>query len=84
MTSSASSAPTARASRRSCGYSRGSTYPIAEHDADGAQLRMVFVVTDEDRLFVSVSRELPAHIVAFRLYESYLRNFEVEAGRSSR
>ena len=45
---------------------------------------MVFVVTDEDRLFASVCRELPAHVEAVRLYEAYLRNFEIEAGRSTR
>ena len=42
--------------------------------------RMVFVVTDEDRLFASVCRELPEHVEAVRLYEAYLRNFEIEAG----
>lgn len=57
---------------------------LARRDADGAEIRMVFVVTDEDRLFSSVCRELPEHVEAVRLYEAYLRNFEIEAGRSTR
>lgn len=57
---------------------------IAEREADGAQIRMVFMVTDDDRLFTSVCRELPEHVEAIRLYEAYLRNFEIEAGRSTR
>jgi adenine-specific DNA-methyltransferase len=44
---------------------------------------LVFVVTDEDRLFQSVVRELPDHVEAVRLYEAYLRNFEIESGRSA-
>ena len=43
---------------------------------------MVFIVTDEDRLFEAVVRELPGHVEAVRLYEAYLRNFEIETGRS--
>ena len=45
---------------------------------------LAFVVTDEDRLFESVCRDLPDHVEPVRLYESYLRNFEIEAGRGSR
>ena len=40
-------------------------------------------VTDEERLFESVARELPAHVQPVRLYEAYLRNFEIESGRGS-
>lgn len=46
-------------------------------------VRIVYIVTDEDRLFESVSQEMPDHIETVRLYESYLRNFEIESGRSS-
>lgn len=49
----------------------------------GEVVAMVFVVTDEDRLFQSVVRELPDHVEAIRLYEAYLRNFEIESGRST-
>jgi adenine-specific DNA-methyltransferase len=57
---------------------------IAEREAEGAEIRMAFVVTDDDRLFTSVCRDLPEHVEAVRLYEAYLRNFEIEAGRSTR
>ena len=47
-------------------------------------LTHVFIVTDEDRLFEAMVRQLPEHIEPVRLYSSYLRNFEIEAGRSAR
>jgi adenine-specific DNA-methyltransferase len=43
-----------------------------------------FIVTDEDRLFEAMVRQLPAHVEPVRLYEAYLRNFEIEAGRGAR
>ena len=45
---------------------------------------VAFIVTDEDPLFESVVRDLPDHVEPVRLYESYLRNFEIEAGRGAR
>lgn len=45
--------------------------------------RIAYVVTDEDRLFESVVRELPDHVEPVRLYEAYLQNFEIETGRSA-
>lgn len=42
-----------------------------------------YIITDEDRLFESVAQELPDHVEAIRLYESYLRNFEIESGRGA-
>jgi adenine-specific DNA-methyltransferase len=44
---------------------------------------IAYVVTDEDRLFESVAQELPDHVEPVRLYEAYLRNFEIESGRGS-
>jgi adenine-specific DNA-methyltransferase len=44
---------------------------------------IAYIVTDEDRLFESVSQELPEHVEPVRLYEAYLRNFEIESGRGS-
>ncbi|WP_380159879.1 site-specific DNA-methyltransferase [Kineococcus sp. R86509] len=41
-----------------------------------------FIVTDEDRLFEAVVRELPEGVEPVRLYEAYMRNFEIETGRS--
>lgn len=46
-------------------------------------IAIAFIVTDEERLFESVAQELPPHIEPVRLYESYLRNFEIESGRGS-
>jgi len=51
----------------------------ALHDA-GA-VRMVFVVTDDDRAFQMVCAELPAGVEAVRLYSSYLTNFTINTGR---
>jgi adenine-specific DNA-methyltransferase len=42
-----------------------------------------FVVTDEDRLFEAIVRELPEHVEPVRMYDAYLRNFEIE-GRVAR
>jgi adenine-specific DNA-methyltransferase len=52
--------------------------------ADHPEASIAFIVTDEDRLFQSVVRELPDGVEPVRLYESYLRNFEIEAGRGAR
>lgn len=46
-------------------------------------IQVAFIVTDEDRLFEAVVRELPDHVEAVRLYEAYLHNFEIETGRSA-
>ena len=47
------------------------------------EIGTVFIVTDEDRLFQALVRQLPEHVEPVRLYEAYLRNFEIETGRSS-
>jgi adenine-specific DNA-methyltransferase len=52
---------------------------IAANDNVG----VAFIVTDEDRLFESVAQKLPDHVEPVRLYEAYLRNFEIESGRGS-
>ncbi|MGE3344753.1 MAG: site-specific DNA-methyltransferase [Vicinamibacterales bacterium] len=46
-------------------------------------ITVAFIVTDEDRLFESVAQELPVHVEPVRLYEAYLRNFEIESGRGT-
>lgn len=48
-----------------------------------ARIRNAFIVTDEDRLFEAVVRELPDHVEPVRLYEAYFHNFEIETGRSA-
>jgi adenine-specific DNA-methyltransferase len=49
--------------------------------AENPNVRLAYVVTDEDRSFESVSQQLPTHVEPVRLYEAYLRNFEIESGR---
>lgn len=44
---------------------------------------IVYIVTDEDRLFECVSQALPDQVEPVRLYEAYLRNFEIESGRGA-
>ncbi len=58
--------------------------PFLEGVTEQIGLTIVFVVTNDDRLFESVVRSLPDHVEPVRLYESYLRNFEIESGRSAR
>jgi len=52
--------------------------------ADQPDAVLAFVVTDEDWLFESMCRELPERVEPVRLYEAYLRNFELESGRGAR
>ena len=51
-------------------------------DQKGAEL--AFIITDEDRLLETVVRQLPDGVEPVRLYEAYLRNFELESGRGLR
>lgn len=46
--------------------------------------RIAFIVTDEDRLFEAVTRDLPTGVEPVRLYQSYLSNFEIDAMRRVR
>lgn len=43
--------------------------------------RMAFIVTDDDLAFQMVCRDLPKGVRPVQLYESYLRNFEINSGR---
>lgn len=47
-------------------------------------LTHAFIVTDEDRLFEAMVRQLPEHVEPVHLYSSYMRTFEIEAGRANR
>ncbi|REJ08748.1 site-specific DNA-methyltransferase [Microbacterium bovistercoris] len=46
--------------------------------------RIAFIVTDEDRFFEAIAHALPEEVEAVRLYDSYLRNFEIDAMRGAR
>ena len=47
-------------------------------------LVVAFVITDDDWLFESICRSLPDEVEPVRLYDAYIRNFEIEAGRAAR
>lgn len=57
---------------------------VLEAIASSDGVTCAFIVTNDDRLFESLVRALPEHVEPVRLYESYLRNFEIESGRSVR
>jgi adenine-specific DNA-methyltransferase len=46
--------------------------------------RIAYIITDEDRLFEAVVRDLPTGVEPVRLYQAYLSNFEIDAMRSVR
>lgn len=47
----------------------------------GDHLRLAFIVTDDERRFQSIVRQLPSLVEPVRLYESYLTNFRFAMGR---
>ena len=51
----------------------------AVDQADDVQV--VFIVTDDEKQFQRVSALLPARVETVRLYESYLRTFEINTGK---
>lgn len=75
----------------SCGWDVAETYGVlVDLDQTEAFLKTVaanestevaYILTAEDRLFESISQELPDRVEPVRLYDSYLRNFEIESGR---
>jgi len=60
------------------------TAAFLEAVAARPRANVAFIVTDEDRLFQAVVRDLPPNVEPVRMYESYLRNFEIDAMRSVR
>ena len=51
--------------------------------AENPGVRHAFVISDEDRIFEAAVRTFPDYVETVRLYDAYLRNFEVEIGRAS-
>ena len=49
---------------------------------DVEDLRIAYVVTDDETQFQAVASQLPKGVEAVRLYESYLRTFEINTGRA--
>lgn len=54
---------------------------FAEAIAEGERVRIAYVVTDDERRFQSIVRQLPSSVEPVRLYESYLTNFRFSMGR---
>ena len=46
-----------------------------------AGVRIAYIVTDDERRFQAITRELPKEVEPVRLYESYLTNFRFAMGR---
>ena len=55
------------------------TFVDALDQAD--EIQVVFIVTDDEKQFQRVSSLLPAQVETVRLYESYLRTFEINTGK---
>lgn len=55
---------------------------VAAIEKDPAGLRVVFIVTDDETQYQAVAGQLPEGIETVRLYESYLRTFQINTGRA--
>lgn len=55
--------------------------PFAEAVANAGSVRVAYVVTDDERRFQAIVRQLPDTVEPVRLYESYLTNFRFAMGR---
>jgi adenine-specific DNA-methyltransferase len=57
-----------------------SATPFIKAVSKAKDLRMVYIVTDDDRRFQAIARHLPDGVEPVRLYESYLTNFSFANG----
>ena len=74
-----------------CGWAIAETYgllteldaagPFAESIAQSDKVRVAYIVTDDERRFQAIVRQLPGTVEPVRLYESYLTNFRFAMGR---
>jgi adenine-specific DNA-methyltransferase len=55
--------------------------PFAEAILENGRLRVAYIVTDDERRFQAIVRQLPETVEPVRLYESYLTNFRFAMGR---
>lgn len=49
-----------------------------------SDLRVAYIVTDEERQYQLIAGQLPAHVETVQLYEAYLTTFEINSARDSR
>lgn len=54
--------------------------PFLKAIRKAAEIRIAYIVTDDERRFQAIARRLPDHVEAVRLYESYLTNFAFANG----
>ena len=54
--------------------------PFIKAVGKAKDLRVVYIVTDDDRRFQAIARRLPDVVEPVRLYESYLTNFSFSSG----
>jgi adenine-specific DNA-methyltransferase len=55
--------------------------PFCKAISGNNTVRIAYIVTDDERRFQSVVRQLPDTVEPVRLYESYLKNFRFSMGR---
>ena len=55
--------------------------PFAEAVAERGKVQVAYIVTDDERRFQAIVRQLPELVEPVRLYESYLTNFRFAMGR---
>ncbi|MFI7148064.1 site-specific DNA-methyltransferase [Nonomuraea sp. NPDC050022] len=53
---------------------------FVEKIVNSPNVRVAFIITNDDRRFQMICADLPEHVEPVRLYESYLKNFEINAG----
>lgn len=54
--------------------------PFYQAIAKATDLRIAYIVTDDERRFQAIAHHLPSHVESVRLYESYLMNFSFANG----
>lgn len=54
---------------------------FADAVSEAANVRVAYIVTDDERRFQAILRQLPETVEPVRLYESYLTNFRFAMGR---
>ena len=54
--------------------------PFVQCINEAENLRIVYIVTDDDRRFQAITRRLPKNVEPVRLYEAYLTNFSFANG----
>jgi len=54
--------------------------PFIKALAKAAEIRIAYIVTDDDRRFQAIAKRLPEGVEPVRLYESYLTNFSFTNG----